>query len=61
MKIALFAESYIPAPPRANSIFTMMQEDKYFLYNIGHQVDIFNYKDVNELIDKRNMNIFNTL
>lgn len=31
MKIALFAGGYIPAPPRSNSIFTLMQEYKYFL------------------------------
>ncbi|MBE9034142.1 glycosyltransferase [aff. Roholtiella sp. LEGE 12411] len=56
MKIALVAGGYVPAPPLSNSILTLIQEYKYFLDNIGHQVDIFNYKDVNEVIDKINNN-----
>jgi len=33
-----------------------MQEYKYFLEKIGHEVDIFNYKDVNKLLEKINNN-----
>jgi glycosyltransferase involved in cell wall biosynthesis len=54
MKIALVAGGYIPVPPLSNSILTLMQEYKYFLDNIGYKVDIFNYQDVNEVIDKIN-------
>jgi glycosyltransferase involved in cell wall biosynthesis len=54
MKIALVAGGYIPTPPLSNSILTLMQEYKYFLEQIGHQIDIFNNKDVNEVIDKIN-------
>ncbi|MCC5629625.1 glycosyltransferase [Nostoc sphaeroides CHAB 2801] len=56
MKIALVAGGYIPAPPLSNSILTLMQEYKYFLDNLGYEVDIFNDKNVNEVIDKINKN-----
>ncbi|MEH2377968.1 MAG: glycosyltransferase [Nostoc sp.] len=54
MKMALVAGGYIPAAPLSNSILTLMQEYKYFLEKVGHEVDIFNYKDVNKLLDKIN-------
>lgn len=54
MKIALVAGGYIPAPPLSSSILTLIQEHKYFLDKLGHEVDIFNNKDVNGVIDKIN-------
>jgi glycosyltransferase involved in cell wall biosynthesis len=56
MKIALVAGGYIPVPPLSNSILTLMQEYKCFLDNLGHEVNIFNYQDVNQVIDKINSN-----
>jgi len=56
MKIALVAGGYIPTPPLSNSILTLMQEYKYFLDKLGHQVDIFNNKNVKEVIDTINNN-----
>ncbi|MGH7999991.1 MAG: glycosyltransferase [Brasilonema sp.] len=50
MKIALVFCGYIPKPPLSNSVLTLIHEYKFFLEKIGHQVNIFNLADVNEVI-----------
>jgi glycosyltransferase involved in cell wall biosynthesis len=58
MKIALIAGGYIPTPPLSNSILTLIQDYKYVLEEMGHEIDIFNSKQVNEVIDKINNNSY---
>ncbi|MFB2881659.1 glycosyltransferase [Floridanema aerugineum] len=45
MKIAIVGWGYAPEPPLSNSIYTLMNESKRFLENLGHTVDFFNEKD----------------
>lgn len=59
MKIALIAGGYIPEPPLSNSILTLMQDYKYILEQMGHEIDIFNSKEVNEVIEKINNDSYN--
>jgi glycosyltransferase involved in cell wall biosynthesis len=59
MKIALVAGGYIPEPPLSNSILTLMEEYKFFLEQIGYQIDIFNNEDVNVTIDIINNGNYN--
>ncbi|MEH2106216.1 glycosyltransferase [Nostoc sp.] len=56
MKIALVAWGYIPEPPLSHSVLTVINEYKNFLDKIGHQADIINEKDVNEVIKYINNN-----
>jgi glycosyltransferase involved in cell wall biosynthesis len=54
MKIALIGSGYHPIPPLSSSILTLFQGYKKFLEEEGHQIDIFNYQDVHQVIDEIN-------
>ncbi|CAD5928198.1 hypothetical protein PCC9214_01108 [Planktothrix tepida] len=58
MRIALVAWGYIPVPPLSNSIYTLMNEYKFFLNELGYEVDFIDEKDVDQAIDQINNSNF---
>jgi glycosyltransferase involved in cell wall biosynthesis len=50
MKMAFIAGGYIPVPPASSSILNLIQEYKCHSEKNGHQVDIFNDPDVQQVI-----------
>jgi glycosyltransferase involved in cell wall biosynthesis len=54
MKMAFIADGYIPTPPVSSSILNLMAEYKYHSEQNGHQVNIFNRRDVRSIIDEIN-------
>jgi glycosyltransferase involved in cell wall biosynthesis len=50
MKMAFVAGGYIPTPPASSSILNLIQEYKYHSEKNGHQVDIFNNPDVQQVV-----------
>lgn len=54
MKMAFVAGGYIPIPPVSSSILNLIQEYKYHSEKNGHQVDIFNHQDVQQVVTELN-------
>jgi glycosyltransferase involved in cell wall biosynthesis len=54
MKMAFVADGYIPTPPVSSSILNLIAEYKYHSEKNGHQVNIFNRRDVLQVIDEIN-------
>jgi glycosyltransferase involved in cell wall biosynthesis len=54
MKMAFVADGYIPIPPVSSSILNLIGEYKDRSEQNGHQVDIFNRRDVRQVIDEIN-------
>ncbi|MCY7369038.1 MAG: hypothetical protein LH474_12905 [Chamaesiphon sp.] len=52
--MAFVAGGYIPTPPASSSILNLIQEYKYHSEKNGHQVDIFNDPDVEQVIAQIN-------
>ena len=50
MKMAFVAGGYIPTPPASSSILNLIQSYKYHSEKNGHQVDIFNDSDVQQVV-----------
>ncbi len=50
MKMAFVAGGYIPTPPASSSILNLIQEYKYHSEKKGHQVDVFNDPDVQQVV-----------
>jgi glycosyltransferase involved in cell wall biosynthesis len=50
MKMAFVAGGYIPTPPASSSILNLIQEYKHHSEKNGHQVDIFNDPDVQQVV-----------
>jgi glycosyltransferase involved in cell wall biosynthesis len=54
MKMAFVADGYIPTPPVSSSILNLIGEYKSCSEKNGHQVDVFNRRDVRQVIDEIN-------
>ena len=54
MKMAFVAGGYIPTPPVSSSILNLIQEYKYHSEKNGHQVDVFNNPDVQQVVAQIN-------
>jgi glycosyltransferase involved in cell wall biosynthesis len=50
MKMAFVAGGYVPTPPASSSILNLIQEYKYHSEKNGHQVDIFNDPDAQQVV-----------
>jgi glycosyltransferase involved in cell wall biosynthesis len=50
MKMAFVAGGYIPIPPVSSSILNLIHEYKYHSEKKGHQVDVFNNSDVQQVV-----------
>ncbi len=54
MKMAFVADGYVPTPPVSSSILNLIGEYKNCSEKNGHQVDVFNRRDVRQVIDEIN-------